>query len=327
MNRLGGYKLGFGITILFLLLLLPFFLGELNINLAIEVLIYGLFAISFNLLLGYGGIMAFGHAGLFGVGGYVTGLVIKYFPGTPLVLNLVIALLCGFVSAIFIGFFVIRLKGAYGAMLSFAFQMFLYAVAWKWRTLTGGDDGIGITRPEIHLPGLGSVSLMNINNLYYLTLIIAAIAIFACYFFLKTPLGNSYVCTRENDIRASFLGYNVFLTRLVAFSFSGVLASVAGGLYVLFQEIVGTSCIDMNISLSVMVMTIIGGTGHFFGPVLGAAFYVIFQDWVSSLTSHWLLYIGIVFAVVVLYSEGGLIALFKNERIRFLVSRWGTKSK
>jgi branched-chain amino acid transport system permease protein len=238
----------------------------------------------------------------------------------PLLVTLLIAALSGFVGALFIGFFCVRLKGAYFALITLAFQMFLFAAALKWRSVTRGDDGMGVVRPELYLPGLGSISLMNIHNLYYLTLVLVVVGIVACYLFLRTPLGNAVMCMRENDVRASFLGYDVFLTKLTVFSFAGLLAGLAGGLFVLFQEFVATTAIDVNRSFAALLMTVIGGTGHFLGPVLGAIFYTVFQDWISSLTKHWILFVGILFVIVVMYLEGGLISLLKWERIRVWVS-------
>jgi branched-chain amino acid transport system permease protein len=319
MSRYGAFQIGGG-GVAAVLLLFPIILPEIKIHLAIEILIFALLAVSFNLLLGYGGMLAFGHAAPFGVGAYAAALSCNHLPGMPLLVTLLIAALSGFVGALFIGFFCVRLKGAYFALITLAFQMFLFAAALKWRSVTRGDDGMGVVRPELYLPGLGSISLMNIHNLYYLTLVLVVVGIVACYLFLRTPLGNAVMCMRENDVRASFLGYDVFLTKLTVFSFAGLLAGLAGGLFVLFQEFVATTAIDVNRSFAALLMTVIGGTGHFLGPVLGAIFYTVFQDWISSLTKHWILFMGILFVIVVMYLEGGLISLLKWERIRVWVS-------
>jgi branched-chain amino acid transport system permease protein len=196
--------------------------------------------------------------------------------------------------------------------------MFFFAVASKWRDVTNGPDGMGVARPDLYLPGLGTLSLVSITHFYYFTLVLVATGVLACYLFLKTPLGNTLICTREQDVRASFLGYNVFLARLVVFCASGLLAGGAGGLFVLFQKYVNTGVVDMNMSMTVLLMTVIGGGGHFLGPVLGAAFYVVFQNWISSLTDHWWILLGVVFVVVVLYVEGGLISIVTSDRVR----RW-----
>lgn len=305
-----------------LLFLLPQFLPEIYVHRVTEILIYALFAVSFNLLFGYAGLLPFGHAALFGVGAYVSALIFKHYPSTPLLLTFVIATFSGMVPGLVIGFFSVRLKGAYFALITLAFQMFLFAVALRWRSLTYGDDGMGVTRPDLHLFALGSISMRSIENVYYLTLVLVAIGILACYLFLKTPLGNSVVCVRERDMRASFLGYNVFLTRYAVYLFSGLLASLAGALFVFFQEFVATSSVDINMSMTCVFMAVIGGTANFLGPVLGAAFYLMFQDWISSLTKHWWIVLGICFVLIVQYVQGGLISLFTTERVRLLVSRW-----
>jgi branched-chain amino acid transport system permease protein len=315
------YYTGWAITAV-LLLLLPQLLPDIYVNLATEILIYALFAVSFNLLFGYGGLLPFGHAALFGIGCYAAALIFKHYTGAPLLLALLIATLSGGLGAAVMGPFCVRLKGAYFALITTAFQMFLYAVAVKWRSLTYGDDGMTFTRSDLYLPALGTISMRSIQNVYYFTLVIASIGILACYLFLKTPLGNSVVCTREKDIRASFLGYNVFLTRYTAFFASGFLAGLSGGLFAFFQEFVATSCIDLDMSMKVVFMDVIGGPTRFMGPVLGSAFYIVFQDWISSLTRHWWILMGTCFVVMVLYLEGGLISLIRMEKIRFLVSRW-----
>lgn len=314
MRNLRTYCLGWGVVII-LLVLLPKFLSEMYTHLATEVLIYALFAVSFNLLFEYAGLLPFGHAALFGIGAYVAALIFKHDLGMPLLLTLMITALSGVVAAAVMGFFCVRLKGAYFALITTAFQMFLFAVAVKWRSVTYGDDGMTINRPDLYLPVFGSAPMRSIQNVYYLTLIVVAVGILACYLFLKTPLGNSVVCTREKDIRASFLGYDVFLTRYTAFLMSGTFASLAGGLFSFFQEFVNTACIDLNTSMSVVFMTVIGGSGYFLGPVLGAAFYIVFQNWISSLTKHWWILMGICFVVIVLYLKGGLSSLFMTEKI------------
>jgi branched-chain amino acid transport system permease protein len=315
----------FGVGIAILLLLVPSLLSEARVNLASEVLIYALFAVSFNLLFGYSGILPFGHAAVFGIGAYCTGLIFNHFPNMHLLLTLLIVSLAGLIGGGVIGLFIARLKGAYSALLSFAFQMFLFAVALKWRSLTNGDDGMGAVPPALQLPVWGDISMATIHNVYYFELIVSFVGIGLCYLFLKTPLGNSFIVIREKEARAAFLGYDVYLTKLTAFSASGVLGALAGALFVIHQNFVSTSCLDMNLSLTACLMAVIGGSGAFLGPVLGAAFYVVFQDFVSRLTPHWWILMGALFIVVVLYFQEGLISLFTGERIK----RWmgGGKSR
>ncbi|OGP48304.1 MAG: hypothetical protein A3K30_07540 [Deltaproteobacteria bacterium RBG_13_51_10] len=298
-----------GIIISALLLLAPFYLPEIRVHLLIEILIFALFALSFNLLYGYAGLLCFGIGAFFGIGAYVYALLLTHLPQMPLLLGLLISAFGAWLAGIAIGFLSVRLRGAYFALITFAFQMFLYAVALKWRSVTNGDDGIGVTRPEFYLPLFGKISLMNIINLYYLILGVVALGVLLAYLFLKTPLGNSAVCMRENETRSSFLGYDSFLTKVTIFSLSGFLAGLAGSLFVLFNEFVATNCIDMNMSFAVVLMAIIGGTGQFFGPVIGAAFYTAFQNWLSSFTQHWWLFVGALYVATVLYLPGGLVSI------------------
>jgi branched-chain amino acid transport system permease protein len=297
------------------LVLFPSLFREIRVHIATEVLTYALFAVSFNLLFGYTGLLPFGHAGFFGLGAYAAALIISHIHGMPVLVTLLVGALAGFVAAIIIGSVCVRLSGAYFALISLSFQMFLFAVAYEWRSVTNGDDGMSFVRPDLYLPLLGKISLQNFNNLYYLTLVLASMGIIGCYFVLKTPLGNAMVCVREKDVRASFLGYNVFLVKLTAFAISGLMAGLAGGLFAIYQEVVATTCIDNNMSMIPVLMVVIGGPSHFLGPVLGAAFYVVLQDWISSMTGYWMIIMGAIFVLIILYLQGGLASLFTSSRV------------
>ena len=316
MKRIRSYKPAWGVGLLIILFALPYFLPEAKVYLATEALIYALFAVGFNLLFGYVGQLPFGFAALFGVGAYVTALIINHFPAVNLLGALMFAALSAFVVAAVIGFFCVRLSGAYFALTTLAFQMFLFAIALKWRSVTNGDDGMGVVRPDLYLPAWGSISLRSTASMYFFTLVVVAMAILGCYLLLKTPLGNSFICVREKEERASFLGYNVFLIKLTGFSTAGFLAGLGGGLFVLFQEFVATTCMDMNMGMTPVLMTIIGGPNYFLGPVLGAAFYVVFQDWISSLTRYWMFLMGGIFIVTGLYLKEGLVGLLKLKGLR-----------
>jgi branched-chain amino acid transport system permease protein len=245
------------------------------------------------------------------VGAYAAALFFIHLPQVNLLLIVLIAALSGSTVGILIGALCSRLSGAYFSLASFAFQMLFFAVAYKWRSVTGGDDGLSLVRPDLYLPVLGDIPMSNAGSLYYFTAVTVILGIFACYLFLKTPLGNSVLCVRENDMRSSFLGYNVFLTKLAVFSISGFLAGLAGGLFTLSQGFVSSAVIDMHMSLVVTLMVVIGGRDYFLGPVLGAAFYMVFQDWISDLTKHWWLFMGIAYVLMVIYLEGGLFSLTK----------------
>jgi branched-chain amino acid transport system permease protein len=313
MSRLRTYQVVASFLTLGLLLLAPKILPELKVHLLVEILIYSLWAVAFNLLFGHGGLLAFGFGAPFGVGAYATALIFRDFAGIPILLTLVIVCGIGFATGLLIGSLSVRLKGAYFALITFSFQMFFYAIALKWYSVTKGDDGFGASRPSLSVPFLGEMSFAPISHVYYFVLTIVALAIAGTYLFQKTPLGNSIAMLRENDMRPAFLGYNVYLTRLTVFSVSCLLAALAGGLFVFFNEFVSTAVIDMNVSMIVLLMVIIGGSENFLGPILGAGFYVVVQNWLSSMTNRWFLVMGAIFILVVMYLEGGLISLFQSK--------------
>ncbi|MFH1090458.1 MAG: branched-chain amino acid ABC transporter permease, partial [Pseudomonadota bacterium] len=167
-----------------ILLFWPVIVPEMLVHLTIEIIIFSLFAISMNLVLRGVGLLSFGHAAFFGVGAYAMALIGKQVPGMPLLLILALAAVTGFVFALLIGSLCVRARPAYFPLLTLAFQMLLFAVALKWRALTGGDDGMGITRPDFSLPFLGKISLLPVNHLYFFTLIIVVLAIIGCYLLL-----------------------------------------------------------------------------------------------------------------------------------------------
>lgn len=325
MNREKAVQTAIFITCALGLLLLPRLVSEVKLNLAIEILFFALFATSFNILFGYTGLLPFGHAASFGIGAYAFALLLNYSSEIPVLVLILFSGLMGMLGALLIGSFCVRLKGAYFALLTLAFQQFIYAVALKWREVTNGDDGMGISRPDFYLPGIGTISMTNFSNLYYVTLFVVALAILLCYLLIRTPLGNAMISIRENEERASFLGYQTYYTKLAAFTIAGLFAGIAGGFFTFFAEFVSTDTLDLNTATEVVIMAILGGTGSFLGPALGAAFYMLFQDWVSGIDwiagmkEHWLFFMGLIFVVMVLYVQGGIMGLVQSARIRRLV--------
>jgi len=300
---------GIGLAIAVILAGFPFLLSEAHLNLVIEVAFFALFAMSYNLLLGYAGLLSFGHAAFFGIGAYFTVFTLQYVAGMPLLLSVLIAGLSGALGGALIGFFCVRLHGSYFSLLTLAFNQFLFAIALKWRSLTGGDDGLGFDRPDLYLPLLGKVDMRSTAHLYYLTLAAVLLCFIVCWYLLRTPFGNTIRCVKENEERARFLGYNVFLSRLTVFTLAGFFAGVAGSLFALFEEFVSLDAINLALSTQVLFMTFIGGIGSFLGPILGAAVYIYFTHWVSSMTTHWPFFLGLLFISLVLFAHRGLMGL------------------
>lgn len=290
---------------------LPWVLDTLRLRMAIEIIYFGLFAVSFNLLFGYAGLLSFGHAATFGVGGYALGLALRHLPGAPFLAALALAALAGAVVGLVIGAFCVRLRGTYFALLTLAFCQFLFAVALKWRAVTRGDDGLIVRVRDIAVPGLGTLRLGEPRDFYWLELTVVLLCLGAAWRFTRTPLGNAVLLMRENDERAAFLGYNVYGTKLIVFTVAATLAAVAGAMFAAFQRLVSPSALDLPIGTEVVFMAVLGGTGAFLGPFLGAAVYILFQNWLSRTTENWPFFMGLAFVLMILFAHQGLTGLLR----------------
>jgi len=290
----------------------PLALGTVQLRVAIEILYYGLFAVSFNLLFGYAGMLSFGYAATFGVGGYAVGLIWKHLGAVPVPLALVMGALAGAVAGLVIGFFCVRLRRTYFSLLTLAFSQFLFAVALKWRDVTRGDDGLTVSPPDLTLPGGIVVHMGNASHFYWLELTVVLLCLWLAWRFIRTPLGNAALLMRDNDERAAFLGYSVFGTKLIVFTFASTLAAVAGALFASFQRLVSPSAVDLGTSTEVVFMALFGGTGAFLGPFLGSAAYISLQNWLARTTEHWPFVIGLLFVVMILFMHTGLTGLIRR---------------
>ena len=264
-----------------------------------EIIIFSLYAVSYNLLLGYAGLLSFGHAMFFGLGAFMTAVAIIHIPGLSLWNAVLIGLAATIVAGFVIGSLLLRTKGAYFALLTLAFNSLFYAVATKWHSVTGGDDGLSITRPELSL-GFTSISMAGLTNFYYLTLIVVGAAIVFCWYFTHTAMGKTVLLMRENEERMKFLGYNTNISRLILFTFTGAVAGLAGAFYTLHFQFVSISAISVDMTTAVLLMTFVGGTKTFWGPILGAFVYIILQNYLSNITDRWPLFMGFIFVFMVL---------------------------
>lgn len=297
------------VTALMALYLLPLILETNSLRTVIEILYFALFAASFNFLYGYGGMLSFGHAAAFGVGGYAAGLTWKYMSDLPLPLTLVGCAFAGACMGIIVGVFCARARGTCFSMLTLAFSQFLYAVALKWRAVTRGDDGLSVHPPDLRLPGALVLHMNEPKHFYWLELTVVILCIAAIRHIMRTPLGNAATMVRENDERAAFLGYNVFATRLIVFSVASSLAGIAGGLFATFQQLVTPEALDLNTSTEAVFMVILGGTETLAGPLLGAAVYIVLQNWLSGMTDHWPFAIGLLFVLLILFMRRGIVGM------------------
>jgi branched-chain amino acid transport system permease protein len=295
--------------------LMPTLLKQYYLNMLTEILIFSLYAVSYNLLLGYAGLLSFGHAMFFGLAAFSTAVAIIHIPGLALWNAILIGVATTVLAGFIIGSLLLRHKGSYFALLTLAFNSLFYAVATKWHSVTGGDDGLSIKRPALEM-GFGSVSLASLTNFYYLTLIIVGAAIVFCWYFTHTAMGKTVLLMRENEERMKFLGYNTNISRLILFTFTGAVAGLAGSFYTLHFQFVSISAISVDMTTAVLLMTFVGGTKTFWGPILGAFVYIILQGYLSDLTDRWPLFMGLIFVFMVLFIPGGLSEVIMNVRQR-----------
>jgi branched-chain amino acid transport system permease protein len=275
-------------------------------SLATQVLIFGLFALGFNLLYGYTGILSFGHAAYYGLGAYGTGIVLAKLKLTSLWVALGAGLVAATVGGVVIGFFCLRRRGIYFAMLTLAFAQMLYFIAFHAAALTGGDDGLrGIPLHPLGLPGV-SLSLRDPLAFYFFAYVLVVLAVAGLKRILDSPFGAVLQAIRENSDRAVACGYDVNRIKLVSFVFSALFAGLAGGLDALRLTVVPVEALFWSTSGQVVIMTLLGGAGTFFGPFVGAATYLVLADRLSIVIEFWPLVIGVIFMAFVLFLPKGI---------------------
>jgi branched-chain amino acid transport system permease protein len=274
--------------------------------LATQVLIYGLFALGFNLLYGYTGLLSFGSAAYWGLGAYGTGIALAKLKVTSLWLALGIGLGAAVAGGVVVGFFCLRRRGIYFAMLTLAFAQLLYFVGFHLADWTGGDDGLrGITVPALALPGL-RIPLDRTVVFYYFTLAVVGVAVAALRRILDSPFGAVLQAIRENPDRATACGYDIARIKHLSFVFYALFAGLAGALDALRLTVVPIESLHWSTSGQVVIMTLLGGAGTFFGPFVGAGAFLVLEDVISARTESWPLAIGLIFMAFVLFLPRGI---------------------
>jgi branched-chain amino acid transport system permease protein len=296
------------IIVVVIIALCPVVITSYGLSLLIQVLIFGILAMSLNVLVGYTGLLSFNHATFFGVSAYAAGIL--FIGGTQSFwLTLSAGIIAAMLLAALLGLIILRSIGSYFFMLTLAFGQMVFAIAWKWRSFTGGDDGLpGISRPEI---GLG-ISLWNNKNFYYLVIIIFILVVLFLRKLIRLPFGRAMVGVRENEPRMQALGYNTWLIKYMAYVLAAGLAAVAGVLHVYYNGFISPHELNWTTSGMVMLMVIIGGAGTIIGPAIGAGIIIILQNWLSSYTERWPLVIGAIFIICVMYARDGIAGRFPD---------------
>ena len=297
------------------LLAMPYWLPFVGgyTELGSRVVVMALAAMALNFLLGFTGVLSFGHAAYFGLGAYAAGMTIKYLVPSTL-LGILAGVVVGTLAAMLIGALIVRLRGVYFAMVTIAFGQVFYFITFRWNAVTGGDDGLtGWQRQPIDL-GFTTIDILgNDKAFYYLVLLFFALAAAVMALILRSPFGRTLLAIRENERRARFLGIPVERHIWISFTISCCFVSLAGALYALLNNFTDPRALRWDQSGNFVIMAVLGGMRSFWGPLIGAAIFVALQDYVSSHTENWMSVIGLFFVLVVLFFPRGILGIRRRK--------------
>ena len=305
----------YGIVILFLLVIPFVYDSRTLLILLTQVFIFAIFAMSYDLLLGYIGIVSFGHAMFFGIGAYTIGIFMKRFEPTMsyLFIALLVTILLTAIISFFIGLLTLRLKSHFYAMLTLAFSGLFLVLAEKWRTMTYGNDGFTFSVPDF---------LKDRTEFYLICLVLMVLFFLVLRRFIHSPLGRVILAIRENEQRTESLGYNVLHYKIIASVVSGVIAGISGMLYSISLRFVNTSVFSMDITLDALLMTIIGGVGTLVGAIIGSGLIEFAHHWLTEMAKthwifeRWIIFFGIIYILAVMFFPQGIVGTLKRLRWR-----------
>lgn len=298
-------QLVFLLVMFALLAVLPFVGSRYFVELAVQVMIFSLFALSLNVLAGHIGAVSFGHAAFFAIGGYACAFFLTRW-GWPLPLAMAGAVVVSAAASFVIGILCVRLNAIYFSMLTLAFSMLVWAIAIKWKPVTGGDDGfVGITMPQ---------ALTDPTNFFWFTYAVFAASTAALWVLSASAMGRAFVAVRENAVRASFLGIDTKRMRLIAFVIAGAFAGLAGCLLAMYVRGMYPTTAFWTQSGQVIIMVLLGGVHSFVGPILGATTLYLLETTTHQYTEYWPIVMGLILLVIVLVLPDGLVGLIKRLR-------------
>ena len=301
MSPITPRRAAIGIALL-LLVTLPIWVGNpYYINVSSQILLYAVFALALNVLVGYGGLVSLGHAGLFATAGYAGALMLQ--AGYGHFAADVAAIVLALVAAAVFGALALRSTGIGFLMITLALGQIVWGVAYRWASLTNGDNGVNVTtRPRPF-----GLSLAGADAFYYATLLIFLAAVASMAVFIRSPFGASVCGTRDQGRRMNALGYNVWMIRFVAFLFSGFWSGIAGLLFIYYTNFISPQVASLQTSAEVLLMVISGGTATLLGPIAGAAIVVIMKNVVSAYVERWNLVLGVIFVAIITFMPEGLV--------------------
>lgn len=306
-------------TILLLLVTLAMFLLPLFTDsrtllmLFAQIFLYAIFALSYDLLLGYTGIISFGHAMFFGIGAYSAGILLQAGDGswTHLLLAVLVSLVLSMVVSFIVGMLSLRLSHTFYAMITLAFAELFFILAEKWRSLTRGTDGFTFPVPDL---------FHDRQSFYYICLVLLIVIFLALSRFVHSPVGRVLQAIRENEQRVESLGYKVIHYKVFATVLAGMVASLSGILYAISLRFVSTAVFGVDKTLDALLMTIIGGTGTLYGAIIGSFVIEFAHNWLSELAKvswifeRWMILFGLVYILIVLFFPKGILGAFRRKK-------------
>ena len=297
------------------LIFLPLAIGESWVSLIVEMMALAIFATSLNILIGYGGMVSFGHAAYYGIGAYTYALLLTK-AGAPFLLAMAAAPILSALGALIIGWFCVRLSHIYFSMLTLAFGQIVFAVTLQWYGFTRGDNGI----TEIPVPLL----LQSTLRFYYFALVVMAVCLWGMKRIVDSPFGKTLQALRDNPLRTEFMGINVRLYSLAAFVIAGAFAGIGGALFAAFNHNVFPTFMHWGKSTEALVVTLLGGMFHFLGPAVGSILLIFLDKIVTSYLRYWSFVLGILLALMVLFFRGGFTGYVMGRLNAFGAKREGS---
>ncbi len=310
-TRRGLFFVIFGV-ILACLTVAPFVIGTYYRSLLTEILIWGLLAMSLDLLVGYTRIVSFGHAALFGLGAYGASMVIVR-SGPNLWIALMVGMLVSGALACGVGMLTLYLRDIYFTITTLVVAEIFHTIVLTWTSFTGGENGLNFTVPPISLGGLGKIDMMNTYNFYFLVLILLIGSFLLSRRIVNSPFGRILQGIKENEDRTKAIGYDVRRYKVMVFVLSGLLAGLSGALYAMLNRYTNPDFLSFIISGEAVIWTLIGGMGTLFGPMVGVGFVIVIVDLLSTWIENYLIVVGLMFVIAVIYLPRGIVGTIQDK--------------
>jgi branched-chain amino acid transport system permease protein len=300
------------IVLIAFLAILPLFAGKYLLYVVIHILLLSLFSLGFNLLFGYTGLLSFGQAGFYAAGAYGCAKILLAVPS--LLAGILGGVIVAGVISFLLGILCIRYTRIYFSMLTLSFGMMIFSLAWKWRDMTGGDDGlVGIPRAPLEIPGLLRLNMAPMENYYYVVLAFSLLAIWGFHRIVHSPMGLTLQGIRDSETRTACVGISVRNYRLISFTIAGLYAGLAGALLPPLESTVTPPVAHWSHSAEPVLATLLGGIYTFAGPIVGAVLFYIMKDIIVRFTEYWLICLGTIVIVLVLGFRGGVVSIFQGK--------------